>query len=111
VSPSRLKDLEDKEVKECLVAMTQTDLGMDEIDRLRSRASDDSKGSRRVGGGGRVSKQGRLSKQETDVDELNKDSRFLNQNSSTAMGTNQHGQSLHIDTIDAGLKHNTSLEQ
>lgn len=27
------------------------------------------------------------------------------------MGTNQHGQSLHIDTMDAGLKHNTSLEQ
>jgi len=42
---------------------------------------------------------------------MNEDSRFLNQNSSTAMGTNPHGQSLHIDTLDAGLKHNTSLEQ
>ena len=27
------------------------------------------------------------------------------------MGTNKHGESLHIDTLDAGLKHNTSLDQ
>ena len=34
---------------------------------------------------------------------------MLNQNSSTAMGTNHHGNSLQID-IEGGLAHNTSLD-
>ena len=44
---------------------------------------------------------------------INKDGSFnpLNQNSSTAMGTNYaHGQSLNVD-IDGGLAHNQSLEE
>lgn len=49
----------------------------------------------RVGAGGkrkRKSKDRRMSKQGTNVtNNLNEDSKFLNQNSSTAMGTNQHG--------------------
>ena len=115
VSPSRLKDLEDGGHKETLEAAVQTELGMEDLDRARSSASfeDGTQGSNKGRKtGGKIVKQGRLSKQGTEIsNDLNKDSRFLNQNSSTAMGTNQHGQSLHIDTLDAGLKHNTSLDQ
>lgn len=47
-----------------------------------------------------------------DKDSMNeeaKEAAMLNQNSSTAMGTNQHGQSLQID-IEGNLAHNQSLD-
>jgi len=50
-----------------------------------------------------------IQKLEKDVEEKQQ---ALNQNSSTAMGTNMHGQSLMLDNVGgSGLKHNQSLEQ
>ena len=51
------------------------------------------------------------SQQQIDKSSMNEEQKdaMLNQNSSTAMGTNHHGNSLQID-IEGGLAHNTSLD-
>ena len=79
---------------------------MDYFDR-ESRGSGHSKSV----GGNILNKNGRASKQGSEYSRLNEEGKeaYLNQNSSTAMGTNMHGQSLQID-IDGNLQHNQSIE-
>lgn len=86
---------------------------MDDLEQYRTSDSMDEDDSKEPVSGVKVGGKGRRSKQRIGKNpDGSKDSRFLNQNSSTAMGTNlNHGNSLHIDTTRGDLKHNSSIEQ
>lgn len=77
---------------------------MDYFDR-ESRGSKNSKSDGNIKRGGGKSRNG------SEYSRINEEGKeiYLNQNSSTAMGTNLHGQSLHID-IEGNLAHNQSLD-
>jgi len=111
-SPIKIPDAEKADVED---ANIQTDIGMDYFDREAS--VQESKNSQMSGAASHVSKSksGQLTKQRSRISRdssLKDNMQNLNHDSSTAVGTLQHGQSKPIDHLDvAGLKHNQSLDQ
>lgn len=78
------------------------------MDYFDKAASDGSRHSQ-MSGTMSKSKSGRVPKSHVSRDSSLKDA--LNHDSSTAVGTLQHGQSKQMDSLDAGLRHNQSLEE
>lgn len=104
VSPIKFPE-EQEEKPEMAEAEAQTDIGMDYFDKEPSEESRHSQ----MSGTMSKSKSGRVPKSRVSRDSSQKEA--LNHDSSTAVGTLQHGQSKQMDSLDTGLKHNQSLEE
>lgn len=103
VSP--IKFPEEQEKPPVAEAEAQTEIGMDYFDKAASEGSRHSQ----MSGTMSKSKSGRAPKSRVSRDSSLKEA--LNHDSSTAVGTLQHGQSKQMDSLDAGLRHNQSLEE
>lgn len=103
VSPIKFPEEQEKPV--VVEAEAQTEIGMDYFDKAASEGSRHSQ----MSGTMSKSKSGRAPKSRVSRDSSLKEA--LNHDSSTAVGTLQHGQSKQMDSLDAGLRHNQSLEE